>query len=657
FTGTFAIDGTSQLTATNFNQLGKGSVQVAQDGAVHLNNITSELTNAISGMGNLNLAGTDLSLNTGNAKLKDLTGSINLTNDSSLTLVEIGQLNDAAKVNIAAKGDRITVNSKDDFSLNNHLTGTGLLDVKADGNSFNFGSAVGNEFAGTVNLENSTFDLKGNNTNALTNATLVVGNGNITTVDTADQTIGNLTLQGGQTVFNGKGSINTHTLVNNGESTIKVDLNAITPTDGSAANLLDQNKGQHTQLITAKDNSGLKISDLTLQKLDGSKIGAGTIRSIDQNGQTVAKGTYNYALNNTDGLGVNYGLSALEIADGQTLALDATNAINKNMTAAITGNGDLTLTSDAMGLTLTNDQNAYTGATNVTAGLVTAGSDNAFGQTSNLNLAAATTVNLNGKTQTVGSLTNAGSVDLAGGSLVVTNAKGASSTSTGILKGIGDLTISAGDLSITKANTDLNANIAIDSGAAISLSDAGTLGSSQIALEGDLNLNADTSLGNNLAGNGSVNTKADVTLTGDNSGFTGTFAIDGTSQLTATNFNQLGKGSVQVAQDGAVHLNNITSELTNAISGMGNLNLAGTDLSLNTGNAKLKDLTGSINLTNDSSLTLVEIGQLNDAAKVNIAAKGDRITVNSKDDFSLNNHLTGTGLLDVKADGNSFNFG
>ncbi|WP_233491453.1 autotransporter outer membrane beta-barrel domain-containing protein [Wohlfahrtiimonas sp. G9077] len=725
FTGTFAIDGTSQLTATNFNQLGKGSVQVAQDGAVHLNNITSELTNAISGAGNLNLAGTDLSLNTGNVKLKDLTGSINLTNASSLTLVETGQLNDAAKVNIAAKGDRITVNSKDDFSLNNHLIGTGLLDVKADGNSFNFGNAVGNAFAGTVNLENSIFTLGGSNTDALTNATLVVGNGNITTVDTADQTIGNLTLQGGQTVFNGKGSINTNILANNGASIIKVDLNAIAPTSDNAANLLDQNKGQHTQLITAKDNGGLKISDLTLQKLDGSEIGIGTIRDVNQNGQTVAKGTYNYALNNTDGLGVNYGLSALEIADGQTLVLDVTNATNKEMMAAITGSGDLTLTSDDKGLTLTNDKNAYTGATTITAGLVTAGSDNAFGHTSSLNLAAKTTVNLNGKAQTVGSLTNAGSMDLAGGSLTLMN--GGQSTSDNGLLGAGKVTVTAGNLSIEGKNDALTADVAVNSGAAISLSGAGTLGSSKIALEGDLNLNADTSLGNNLAGNGSVNTKADVTLTGDNSGFTGTqnignnasvtvanqaalgsgqvsfaakssqlnlngitsavqnvlrgagiiniseksaidfsadnqgftgtFAIDGTSQLTATNFNQLGKGSVQVAQDGVVHLNNITSELTNAISGAGNLNLAGTDLSLNTGNVKLKDLRGSINLTNASSLTLVETGQLNDAAKVNIAAKGDRITVNSKDDFSLNNHLTGTGLLDVKADGNSFNFG
>ncbi|MBS7819664.1 hypothetical protein J7558_10140, partial [Wohlfahrtiimonas chitiniclastica] len=110
-----------------------------------------------------------------------------------------------------------------------------------------------------------------------------------------------------------------------------------------------------------------------------------------QNDQKVAEGTYNYTLNKTDGLGINYGLSALNIVDGQTLTLDATSAANKNMTATLTGTGNLTLTSDDQGLTLTNDKNTYTGATNVTAGLVKAGSDNAFGQTSQLKLATGTT--------------------------------------------------------------------------------------------------------------------------------------------------------------------------------------------------------------------------------------------------------------------------
>ncbi|OYQ89683.1 hypothetical protein B9T21_02730 [Wohlfahrtiimonas chitiniclastica] len=727
FTGTFAIDGTSHLTATDFNQLGSGKVTIAESGIVNLNKITGELTNIISGDGNLNLSGSNLSLNAGNIHLKDLTGTLNLATGSNLTLAENGQLNDAAKVNVASKSDSITVNSTGDFSFNQNLIGSGLLNVQTAGNSFNFGKGVGSDFAGTVNVANSTFILSGNNTAALKNATLVVGKGNTTTVDTENQTIGNLTLQGGQTIFKGKGSIATNTLASNGKSIIQVDLDAIAPTDGTAANLFDQNSGQHQQLITAKNNGGLKLSDLTLQGLNGNAVGESTIRNIDQNDQKVAEGTYNYALNNAGGLGISYGLSALNIVDGQTLTLDATSATNKNMTATLTGTGNLTLTSDDQGLTLTNDKNAYTGATTITAGLVTAGSDNAFGKTSQLNLAAGTTVDLNGKTQTIGSLTNVGKVDLAGGTLTVTHANGAALASSGELTGTGNLTIAKGDLSITSVNNDLAAEVAIKSGASVTLDDAGTLGTSKVAVDGALNLNANSTLANQLKGTGAVNSHADIVLTGDNSGFTGAqnigdqasltvskqaalglgqvnfvttdsklkltgvtsavqnvlhgsgivniangsavnfsndnkdfagiFAVDGTSHLTTTDFSQLGKGSVSVVQGGAVNLDNITSELTNSMNGDGNLNLSGTDLSLNAGNTHLKDLTGAINITKNSNLTLAESGQLNDAAKVNIATVGDSVTVKSTNDFNFNNNLVGSGLLDVKTAGNSFNFG
>ncbi|MBS7819666.1 hypothetical protein, partial [Wohlfahrtiimonas chitiniclastica] len=103
-----------------------------------------------------------------------------------------------------------------------------------------------------------------------------------------------------------------------------------------------------------------------------------------------------------------------------------------------------------------------------TAGLVKAGSDNAFGQTSQLKLATGTTVDLNGKTQTVSSLANDGKVNLAGGTLTITNTNGAISTSSGSLVGAGKLAISSGDLSITSANNDLAASIGIHSGASVS---------------------------------------------------------------------------------------------------------------------------------------------------------------------------------------------
>ncbi|ELV08948.1 Hypothetical protein F387_00344, partial [Wohlfahrtiimonas chitiniclastica SH04] len=732
FVGIFAVDGTSQLTTTDFSQLGKGSVSVVQGGTVNLDKMTGELTNIISGDGNLNLSGSNLSLNAANTHLKDLTGTLNIATDSNLTLAGNGQLNDAAKVNVASKGDSITVNSNGDFSFNNNLVGSGLLDVQTAGNSFNFGKDVGSDFAGTVNLENTQFNLSGDNAQALQNANLSLGAGNVTTVGAGTQTIGGLTLNGGHLSFNSdKETINTGTLSSTGtNTTVTINTEYIPRVDvNESPNLFDQLTGLVTNIITANDSSGLNVNDLTLKDQHGKELLDNVHHDIVLNSEKIADSTYNYHLVENKGLGVTYGLVALDILDGKTLTLDSTtiNRGNNKMTAKITGQGNLTLTSDDQGMIIDNSHNAYTGATNVTVGLVAAGSDNAFGQTSQLKLAAGAAVDLNGKTQTVGSLKNEGKFDLAAGALTITNAGGAASTSSGELLGAGDLTITSGELKITYTNNELAASIDIHSGASVSLSDVGTLGTSKVAVDGALNLNENSTLANQLTGRGAVNTNTDIALTGDNSGFTGAqnigdlasltvnnqaalgsgqvnfettdsklnlngvtsavqnvlhgsgivniangsavnfsndnkdfegiFAVDGTSQLTTTDFSQLGKGSVSVVQGGAVNLDNITSELTNSMNGDGNLNLSGTDLSLNSGNTHLKDLTGAINITKNSNLTLAESGQLNDAAKVNIAAVGDSVTVNSTGDFSFKNNLVGSGLLDVRTAGNSFDFG
>lgn len=126
------------------------------------------------------------------------TGKYDVQNGSSLhvtdtTLPASASLNDNGLVDLATAGA---------FTLQNILTGAGVLKVDTAGEAFNFSSAAGNAFSGTVDLNNATMDLSGVNTSALTNAILKANTGSRITVADGEQTIGGLAYAGGETVFN-----------------------------------------------------------------------------------------------------------------------------------------------------------------------------------------------------------------------------------------------------------------------------------------------------------------------------------------------------------------------------------------------------------------------------------------------------------------------
>lgn len=68
--------------------------------------------------------------------------------------------------------------------------------------------------------------------------------------------------------------------------------------------------------------------NLTLTDKDGNVISDGVVADIEQNGDVVAKGTYDYRLTggeNDDGLYINYGLTQVELlaSGSNALVLDA----------------------------------------------------------------------------------------------------------------------------------------------------------------------------------------------------------------------------------------------------------------------------------------------------------------------------------------------
>jgi autotransporter-associated beta strand protein len=120
---------------------------------------------------------------------------------------------------------------------------------------------------------------------------------------------------------------------------------------------------------------------------------------------------------------------------------------------ALSGPGGVTVAANNSGAAVLAASNAYTGPTVVGSGTLRAGVANAVSTASAVTVAAGATFDLGKFSDTIGSLTGAGNVTLAGGTL----SSGADNTSTvfsGIISGSGQLTkVGAGTLTLSGANT------------------------------------------------------------------------------------------------------------------------------------------------------------------------------------------------------------
>ncbi|WP_392563482.1 ESPR-type extended signal peptide-containing protein [Orbus wheelerorum] len=737
FTGNYALAGDSTLTVSSTNNIGTSDVAIGAGSTLVLSDYNStastasELGNKLTGSGNLTLSNTQLTLSASNSKASSLSGAITLKDGSALTVSSDSQLNTAATIDIDSTTDSLNITSSGAYTLNNGLSGQGQINVSSGDAAFNFGSGAGSAFAGTVDLSDTVFTLSGDNTTALTDATLRLSSGSKTTVGTSEQDISNLTLNGGVIVFTGDGTVSTNKLVTSADSIVQINKDNIPSNSASGAqNLLDQNHGETSQLITAQNSDDLDVNQITLQDTDGNELSDSTLHSVVEDGNTVAEATYDYSLVKNNGLGVSYQLTGLDLQSGQTLTLDTSSASNKTLTAQVSGVGNLSLKSDTTGLTLTNSANSYTGATTVSSGKVIAGSDNAFGQTSALNISASTSADINGYKQTVGQLANSGSLALTGGVLTVTNG----GSSSGTLSGSGTLNITGGDLAITTANAGLSAVTNIGSNASVSLSGNGTLGSGDVALLGQLNFNSDNDVIHNIAGSGTIISNAAMNLTGDNSSFTGQHKIKHNSTLTVSSAQNLGSDSVVVdledsastlnfngvigniahtftGAEGTVNINNnadmslignnsgftgdyalagnstltvsstdnigtsdvaisagstlvlsdyngaTATELANSLTGSGNLTLSNSQLTLSASNSKASSLSGAITLKDGSALTVSSDSQLSTAATIDIDSTTDSLNISSSGAYTLNNGLSGQGQINVSSGDAAFNFG
>ncbi|EKK6908219.1 autotransporter outer membrane beta-barrel domain-containing protein, partial [Shigella sonnei] len=496
----------------------------------------------------------------------DYNGALNISSPARISVTEQNNLGNAT----IANDGTLSITSQGNWTFSNTMTGLGFLDVNTGNNTFSFQNATNTAgFRGTLMLSDTSFDLNGDNTAALTSSLLRTGSGSMVTVGAGTQNIDGLGFNGGTVDFGkiapGKKQSNNMVHVSSldlqGGGAVQVDASGDVIADtvsrdvNTFLSLLEQDdENAAIQLVSVSGNGRVvgSAGGLQLQDQSGQRITDSIQYAVIQNGQKVAEGTYDYRLisgTNNDGLYIGYGLTQLNLLTSGTdaLELDANGKTGNaaDMSARIIGTGDLAFNSQkGETVSLSNQNNDYTGVTDIRGGNVLMNSNSALGQTSEIRLAADTQLDMNGHSQTAGKLNGtAGSVlNINGGNLTLTEG----GVSAGILSGNGALNVSGGVLDITGASSTFTASTTIAKDAVVRMNDVSGLGTGNISNAGTLSLtHASGSLGNNLSGTGTVSLlSSDTQLSGNNSGYSGLFVVDESSLLTASATENLGTASV-----------------------------------------------------------------------------------------------------------------
>ena len=510
---TFDLNGKTQTVGAL--NTAAGSTANVNGGNLTLAGVADSVVNgALTGAGKITVEDKTLTVNGSNT---GLTANVTVGKDDTVEAkVEANKVDSLGTGDVEIKA-KSQVNvalaaAESAVEIANKLTGTGKYHFNGDKTNagqtevgFKAGTNTGGTFEGEVELTNAKLNLAGDNTDALTHATLKLAKNSTATVGDAkkkatssevSQTIGALTLDGGLVDFGevNLGSAEEPKPADNNivadtlkiESNSKVKVNVVQDESGLVGGVplleQDDNGSMKARLIKAtniegvtKDSEG-KITNITMLDADGNPAKETMNVDLIQNAEKVARAVYDAKLTtDTSGLNIEHTLKEVQLkgTEENALKLDSSSAKTdkaKELTAKLTGfvnddgsktEGDLQIVGSGE-VTLNNSENDYRGKTMVKdSATLKAGSDNALGKTKELNLAGGTTFDLNSKTQTVGALnTKADSTaNVNGGDLTI--AGETDSVVDGALTGEGHITVKDNTLTVNSSNTDLSADITI----------------------------------------------------------------------------------------------------------------------------------------------------------------------------------------------------
>ncbi|MDF9834435.1 autotransporter-associated beta strand protein, partial [Ereboglobus sp. PH5-5] len=400
-------------------------------------------------------------------------------------------------------------------------------------------------------------------------------------------------------------------------------------------------------------------------------------------GNTDIEATYNYAAfssgsahvtgsahsNHIEGPGIYVDYLLTELKTNTNLVLDNTGATDTVLGAKISGTGNLTIQARDTQIFLSHS-NAYTGTTTISSGTLIAAANDVLGQTSYLIITSTAAYNLNGHTQTIA---NGARID-------------------GTLAGSGSLGL-GGLATITSTNAAFAANIGVTGTTTINNTQAlGNTGTLDIASGATLSADGATGdLSKTLAGQGGVSlvNSATITLTADNTNYSGTFAISATSRLAASTDANLGNTALSgsgvfekidaattltiaranetftgttIVNAGALRLENLLGTGTGAVLNNAILDLAGTGAFANnisgTGTTAVTGAGVNLTGTNSTDWNITGAAQVSTPANLGLGNThiDGELTLAATTAWAYSNTLTGAGTLAVNLSGNAFTF-
>ncbi|WP_446935290.1 autotransporter outer membrane beta-barrel domain-containing protein [Morganella morganii] len=620
-----AGNGNNTVTLNGGTKLQTGTVGNGQNNVI-LKNVSEAQSDALFGNLKAGSGGQDALTLQGKASHYVLQDSSKISGFEKLNIEE-GRFelrNTDITLNELTADDGITVKQGGELFINQNkadtfahqLQGDGLVTTSTAGQAFDFNNKsaafAGDNFTGTLRLTNGTFDIAGDNTRALQKSRLDIGDKSVATVraGVGTQSFDRLAMSGGTLAFNdnitGSSKADGHLSVNsleldNAKGTVQVKAdgfdNLPTPSADNKVPLLEQDEGDSVvQLVNAGKASDYTGGlNLQLTDKDGNVIPSNTKTEQDlrQDGKVVAKGTYDYGLQTSanaggkaDGLYVAYQLTEVDLqgkgSDALVLAAQSGKSGSAaNLGAKITGQGDLAIDTASEYVTLSNNNNDYTGSTFVRHGKLRAEADNVLGNTQLLDLASGTAVELTstagaGTEQTAGKLTSAVNslVALGNGKLTVKNGGEVNGSLSGTQAG--QLVVNNDTLTVTGANSGMHSAVTVDQPAQVTIRNIAGLGDSLVAVAGTLRTEgAQGLLRNQLTGSGTteIAQKSDAQLTADNSGFSGRFTTDADSTLRASQAEHIGSAAIENAGTLVLTHNDGKQpwDLTNSVTGAGTL--------------------------------------------------------------------------------------
>lgn len=438
------------------------------------------------------------------------------------------------------------------------MTGNGTLTVTAGDKVFAFNQA-NSGFTGKLILDHATFALGVDTANetTLTNAALQLESGATVTVGTGERAVSlvgtntdsALVLNGGTLVFDGTAGLGVGTDVFGQLVVDSLDISS-GGTISIASDAAQSVGSQDVDGILAADQASIgqwlitvggtitgDENDLTLSVNGSSTVTAAINDGVNQ----VAVGTYDYVLDvdndnvGTDGLGLAFALTQVDIIGKKTLQLNGEGDDDKTLEAVVTGDATTEIEVTGGDVVLTKNNNAtaehsgFSGTVHVASGSLTV-HEGSLGAAKLVDVDASMSL-VNEGANRIGGLDVAGTVTLNDSLSIMGSAD---STVTGSFTGGGSLTLESGTMTVQGDSANYEGAISLgtaSTGATIKLGASGSLGTGIMTFANensvlDVTVDGSKVLSNLLSGTGIV------TVSGDGTGDTFAFASGQTTNFS-----------------------------------------------------------------------------------------------------------------------------